>query len=425
MKRFDESVPAQLGEILIRHGRSPLTDARLCENLLKDYCPEHKEAIALLSLAVRERIASDLLVSQDGLDRGLLRALLVKRLRKAGSLNEGDARWAVESWGTAIRALARAESKQSTDPNDATPVAKFDPPNPWSTFGLIAQTAKAVRSLALSGDTIVAGSDDGTIHLLRPQSSTVLKKSAAPVSALAVSPNGVLIASASGTHIEIIDLQSGEATLLGQTGKQPSLVFSPGGKSLAAASCDAPCEINVWNLQTGGMRVLKGAWKGPASISFSPDGNTIAAADSDLSNPSIRLWDVETGTARVLGRSTRQITSVAFLSDGKRITSGSWDETVRLWTIQTGEARTLGENCSCITHLAVDRDGDHIAASSLDGKIRVWDLKSTRSRIAGECDGVNAIAFTTAVVTAVVSAVVTAIVTGSDDGAVRLWEVPR
>ena len=110
MKRFDESVPQQLGEILIKHGRRPLTDAKLCENLLKDYCPEHKEEIALLVLAVKERIASDLVVSQDGLHRDLLRALLVKRLRKAHSLNEGDARWAIESWGIAIRAFAKSRA---------------------------------------------------------------------------------------------------------------------------------------------------------------------------------------------------------------------------------------------------------------------------------------------------------------------------
>jgi WD40 repeat protein len=413
LKRFDESVPVQLGEILIRHGRSPLTDAKLCENLLKDYCPEHKEAIALLALAVRERIASDLLVSQDGLDRGLLRALLVKRLRKAGSLNEGDARWAVESWGTAIRALARAESGSAPPNTDLPPIINPDSSNPWSKHGLILQCSTALRSLAISGDTIVAGADDGTIHLLKPNASTILKKSNAPVSALAFSPNDVLIASASGTRIEIIDLQSGESTFLGQIGKQPSLVFSPGGKSLAAASSDSPSEINVWNLQTGGMRVLKGAWKGPASISFSPDGNTIAAADSDLSNPSIRLWDVETGTARVLGCSTRQITSVAFLGDGKWIASGSWDETVRLWNVQTGETRILGENCSCISHIAISSDGERIAASSLDGRIRVWDIQTGRSRTVGQCHGVTAIGFTTVVIT------------GSEDGALRVWDTDR
>ena len=233
------------------------------------------------------------------------------------------------------------------------------------------------------------------------------------MSALAFSPNDVLIASASGTRIEIIDLQSGEVTLLGQIGKQPSLAFSPGGKSLAAAGINSPCEIQVWNLQTGGVRMLKGAWKGAVSITFSPDGRTVAAADSDISNPSIRLWNIESGTARVLGRSTRQITSVAFLPDGKRVASGSWDETVRVWNIQTGEALTLGENCSCISQLAVSPDGERIAASSLDGRIRVWDVQTGRSRTIGECYGVNAIAFSTAVIT------------GSDDGAVRLWQLPR
>ncbi len=413
MKRFDESVPVQLGEILIRHGRGALTDAKLCENLLKDYCAEHKEAIALLALAVRERIASDLFVSQDGLDRSLLRALLVKRLRKAGELNEGDARWAVESWRSAIRALAKSESKVAVD-SDLPPLTNANPSNQWSRFGVVAQCSRRVRSLAVSSQSIVFGGDDGVIRLLQPDSSTVVKESEAPVSALAFSPNGVLIASASGTQIEVIDLHSSEVTLLGQIGKQASLVFSPGGKSLAAASIDSPCEIQVWNLQTGGVRVLKGAWKGSASISFSSDGKTIAAADNDLSNPSIRLWDVETGTASVLGRSTRQITSVAFLPDGKHIASGSWDETVRVWNVQTGDSQTLGENCSCISHLAISPDGERLAASSLDGRIRVWDIKTCRSRTIGECHGVNAIAFTTA-----------AVVTGNDDGTIRLWELPH
>jgi WD40 repeat protein len=421
LKRFDESVPRQLGDILIRHGRSPVTDAKLCENLLKDYCPQHKEEIALLALAVKERIASDLLVSQDGLHRDLLRALLVKRLRKARSLNEGDARWAVESWTVAIRALARAESKEVSVDTDPAPIPGPNSLNPWSRVGVIAEVSKPVRCLAISRDTIVFGGDDGMIRLLRSHSITNLKDCEAPVSALAFSPNGVLIAFASGTMIEIIDLQSGETTLLGHIGKHPSLVFSPGGKSLAAASVDHPCEICVWNLQTGAMRVLRGAWKGPASISFSPDGSAIAAADSDLSNPSIRMWDVETGTARVLGRSTRQITAVAFLGDGKRIASGSWDETVRLWNSQTGESRTLGENCSCISHIAISTDGERLAASSLDGQIRVWDIQTGRSRTIGQCYGVNAMVFTSAVVTALV----TALVTASEDGTVRLWNAHR
>jgi WD40 repeat protein len=412
LKRFDESVPRQLGEILIKHGRSPLTDPKLCENFLKDYCPEFKEEISLLVLGVKERIGSDLLLSQDGLQRDLLRALLVKRLRKAHSLSEGDARWIVESWTIATRALA----KHGPVDADQSPVHSSDPSLRWPKSGVIRQYPKPVRAIAVSplNEKVVSGSDNGSIQLSTSASSTLLKQCDGPVSALAFSPNGVLIASASGP-IEIIDLQSREITLLGYAGRQPSLIFSPGGKSLAAANTDSPCEINVWNLQTGQMRVLKGDWKGPASISFSPDGRTIAAADSDRSNASIRIWELESGTVRVIGKSNRQITSVAFLSDGKRVASGSWDETVRLWNVQTGEARILGENCSCVTHVAVSNKGDRIAASSLDGRIRVWDVETGRSRIAGECYGVNAMAFMNDDA---------ALVTGSDDGALCLWSTP-
>ena len=415
MKRLDENVPQQLGEILIKHGSSPLSDAKLCENLLKDYCPEHKEEIALLALAVKERIASDLLVSQDGLQRDLLRALLVKRLRKARSLSEGDARWAVESWAVAIRAFARAESKSTSA--DVEVSGRISSSSPWPKSGIIGRFTKAVRSLAVSpvDNTIVFGGDDCVIRHWDPHSgaTTVLNLCDGPVLSVAFSPNGVLVAAASAGRGSIIDLQSREVMPLGQAGKQsPSLAFSPGGKSLASASAGSLCEIHVLNLQTGGTRVLKAEWKGPTSISFSPDGRTIAAADSDLSNAAIRLWDVETGTARILGRSTRQITSVAFFPDGKHLCSGSWDETVRVWNVQTGEAQILGENCSCISHLAISTAGDRVAASSLDGRIRIWDLATRRSRNIGQCYGVNAISFTTDD---------RSLATASDDGTVRLW----
>ena len=410
MKQFDESVPQTLGEILIRHGLAPLTDAKLCENLLKDYCGAFKEEISLLVLAVRERVASDLLVSQDGLQRDLLRGLLVKRLRKGRTLNEGDARWAVESWVRALRTLSRSESKPTSI--DLPPVSNPNPSNPWPRLGVIEQFSKAVRSIAVSpsSEMIVSGGDDGTIRLLQPHSTSILKQCDAPISALAFSPNGVLIAAVSGSLIEIVDLHSGEVKVLGQIGKQPSLVFSPGGKSLASTSGEGHCEIQVWNLQTGQMRVLKGAWSGPRSIAFSPDGRQIAAADSDRSNPSIRLWDLETGTMRLVGGSTRQITAIAFLAGGRELASGSWDETVRWWNVRTGEARILGENCSCVCLMAISMQSDKLAAYSLDGRIRVWDLESARSRTIGECPGVNALAF-----------LIDKIVTGSDDGSVRIW----
>lgn len=425
MKSLDESVARTLGEILSRHGQSSLTDARLCENLLKDYCGQYKEEISLLVSAVKERVAIDLLVSQDGLPQNLLRNLLIKRLRKNQSLGEGEARWAVDAWSIAVRALVRAGTSDQAPTSETLGEPRAAAASPAPVFGIISQSTKAIRSVAFSpfGDSVASGGQDGTICLwnIHTGDARVLHEGQRPVSSVTFSPNGVLLASASEgagsgeAGIRVWDLQSGEVLDLGESGQRaPSVVFSPGGRRLASGSAESNGVIRVWNLQTGQARVLKGPWGGAASISFSPDGGWIAAADSDLTNPAIRLWDLETGAARILGRCTRQITSVAFSPDGQSVASGSWDETVRLWSVRAGEARILGKNCSCICCLDFSPTGDKVAACSLDSRIRVWDTVNAKSRTVGMCDSVNSVAFSTDG---------KMLVTGSADGTVRLWNV--
>lgn len=435
LKPFAELVTQKLSEILIAHGRPPLTDPRLCENLLKDYCGEYKEEISILVCAVRERIAADLLISGNGIPRDLLRSLLINRLRKNGSLGESAAQWAVDSWNRAVLNLSRAEAERSAaegvSPGEAAPVdqglgstpnirdeAGLSLPKQSPRFGILGNVRKSIRSVAVSplGDRIVSGGDDCTIRLwqVRSGNKTILGECDGPVASVAFSPNGVMIAAASEDgSIRVWDLQSGEALTLGAGGKRsPSVVFSPGGKSLASASAEADGVLQVWNLQTGQMRVLKGDC-GPSSISFSPDGISIAAADGTLSHAAIRLWDLETGTARVLGQSSRQITAVAFSPAGESLASGGWDELVRLWNIRTGDARVLGKNCSCISTLAFSPNGNAVAACSLDNKIRVWNVTTAKSRTVGECQSVNDVAFL---------ADGRALVTASADGTLRLWD---
>jgi len=429
LKPLDELVTQKLSEILSKHGRPPLTDAKLCENLLKDYCGEYKEEISLLVFAVRERIPSDLLTSHDGLPRDMLRALLVKRLRKDRSLSEGAARWIVDSWWQAVRTLLREEAKREDGDSDlslpldtvsSTIRSSLERP---AELGVVAQSQKAIRTVTCSpfGDDVAFGGDECLICLwnFHRKETRVLGVSNGPVSSLAYSPNGVLIASANeGTDrgrssVQVWDLRSGEMVDLGECGEQsPSITFSPGGKSLACSSAESTGVLRVWNLQTGQMRVLKGAAGGSSSISFSPDGKLIAAADAVRSNPVIRVWDLETGTAQNIGSSRRQITSLAFSADGKSVASGSWDETLCLWDVQTGQSRVLGKNCSCICCLAFSPEGERIAAGSLDGRIRVWNLRTAQSRTIGTCDNVNALAF---------FADGKILATGSADGTLRLW----
>src|SRR5215210_141357 len=98
-------VRQKLNEIVLKHGKAPLIDPRLCESLLKDYCAQYKKEIFVLVCAVREQVAADLLVSKDSVPRQMLSTLLVKRLQNNLSLTEDASRWAVESWSLALRGL--------------------------------------------------------------------------------------------------------------------------------------------------------------------------------------------------------------------------------------------------------------------------------------------------------------------------------
>lgn len=427
-------VRQKLREIVVNHGGAPLTDARLCESLLKDYCGQYKKEIFILVCAVREQVAADLLVSKDSVPRRMLSTLLVKRLQKNLALTEEASRWAVESWSHALAGLSvdgpnAAPSTVDYEPVQARPLSgtngghmAFAERAQKYEGGILDRCDGAVRSVAASadGERIVYGGEDALIRLWNFDTGRIeiAGRCNGPISSVAFSPDGACVASASedkGSRpiITIWELQSRERVELGEcSGRSAVIAYSPGGKTLAAASSETENSLQIWNLQTGHTRVFKSEAGGLPSLSFSPDAGSIATGDAHLSRAAIRIWDLDAARPRILGHCSRRITSVAFSPDGKFLASGSWDETVRLWNVQTGQTRILGKNCSCISCVAFSRSGEQVASCSLDGKIRVWDVPTARSRTVGENHGVNSIVF---------SADGTSIITGSLDGTIRLW----
>src|SRR5262249_14398848 len=113
-----------------------------------------------------------------------------------------------------------------------------------------------------------------------------------------------------------------------------------------------------------------------AGVAFSPDGKTLATANT---SGAIQLWDTATGAA---GRTLPDLptgVNVACSPDGKTLASATWDAGVTLWDVLAAEVRAvLKGHTDTIERLTFSPDGKTLATASWDGTVRLWDSVSGR-----------------------------------------------
>jgi WD40 repeat protein len=213
---------------------------------------------------------------------------------------------------------------------------------------------------------------------------TSLPPSGSRIESVAFSPDGRTLASSeierarqfnpregSITTVRIWDLATGQATAVSsreRTYGSKALAFHPGGRILAS-SPGMDGSIQLLDVVSGQVTILAGHGSIEAAA-FSPDGRTLATCSTD---GTIRLRDPATGQTAATMTHGGYVVSVTFSPDGRTLASSSTDRTARLWDPATGQAiATLFGHTEIVWSVAFSPDGHTLATGSTDGTVRLW-----------------------------------------------------
>ncbi len=298
-----------------------------------------------------------------------------------------------------------------------------------------------------AGDLLISGSSDRTVRIwqLDPQGheapillQTITQETHAghsdQVFAVHFHPNGEIFASGSADNtVKIWQLSRNFSqkrsqkssqntsikllhTLKGHTAHLLFVQFSPDGEMLATASSDMT--IRLWDTATGTLcKTLKAHANWVRAVQFSPDGRTMLSGCSDYT---IRLWDWRSGLVlRTWMGYSNWIWGAKFSHDRKTIACAGGDQTLRLWDVATGKCvQTIGGHTTWILAVVLDSQRDLVATGSGDTTVRLWQASTGKQLkiLQGHKSQVLSVQF---------SPTDAILASSSSDYAIHLWEVPE
>lgn len=272
----------------------------------------------------------------------------------------------------------------------------------------IAPTSEARHRLL----TIAAGPDRGTLTGHR-----------APISALAFSPDGTVVATGSedgtarlwdaASHRQLGAPIVPPRKECGDSGVE--VAFAPGGRMLASACLGT---VRFWDTATHrqlGAPLNAGGFV--TAIAFAGDGRTLATASV---TGTVRLWDVAARRPRgdPMGHAGNgAVNAVVFGPGGKSLATADADHTARLWDTTTYEqvGDAFSGHADDVEDVALSPDGTTLATAGRDGTARLWNTathRQTGATLKAGRPGLNGIAFSPDGRT---------LATAGGDGLTRLW----
>jgi len=221
-----------------------------------------------------------------------------------------------------------------------------------------------------------------------PLEGRVLSGHRFPVYSLTFSPDGRRLASGSlDNTARLWDVEQGrEIRSFPGTSAFVSLDFSADGQTLAMAASemtDPVSAISLWNTgRPEELRALTGHQGRCMCVRFHPDGHLLASTEGGMT---VNIWDVATrriirtlkqGMLRSKTHGGAFRHSLAFSPNGRHLATRSWPVTI--WDVYDGrQVMTLSAESSPVmtpVFIAFAPDGQHLVEVRTDSTVRLWHV---------------------------------------------------
>ncbi len=278
------------------------------------------------------------------------------------------------------------------------------------------------------GQLATAGRD-GTVKLWDPSGEVLqtLSGHQQPVQAVAFTPDGVRLATASVDHsVKIWELYTGKeiATLQGHKDAVNDVVYNPKDQNmLATAGFDR--RVLLWVVGNGETYDELGShgWQA-LHLAFSPDGSRLASAGAA---GDAKIWNVKSkGMICKLSDPKLdnerahyfQIDQIRFNPEGDYVVTSSQDHTAKIWRASDGHLVKVFEHESIVFDAQFNPcDGRTVITASSDNTAKIWEVSSGNllQTLTGHTQPLSAARF---------DRVGRRIATASWDGTTKIWEKP-
>jgi WD40 repeat protein len=205
-----------------------------------------------------------------------------------------------------------------------------------------------------------------------------------------------------------------------------SVSFSPDGQTLAVGGLDDFQNLRaaIWIFSTSSWQPLLKIpeYVNITAMSYSPNGRWLVGGGASRN---VQVWRTSDGTSMFTLNHAHQVLDVALSPDNSTAATATCGFTVDdectegsvwLWDLSTGKLVTrLADFPDVVESVAFSTDGSSLIAASRDGTLRVYDTSNYEPQFAADPPGGNGVM--------ALSPDGGLLATGGDNGEVRLWKV--